>query len=282
MFCSHEFSLDPFCRSQNSTGFLFSNKENEAGHVEIVESNIKHQVPVANLGSRAPVKSKNNKQERDVKAFNEFVIRTFEKFESYVLIQSGRWKLISSTLLDEIAALNSKLDSIVDLNTVRQIPEEVLNQSFQINECLLVYCSNILEESSQNLRNLTADEIGFVKEATTSFSLICKLIYRNLVSKSLCTDERMERLTLLVCEILNKYLCMKDDPQNLGIRIRSDLAASARDFSNIQESNKNRNECKKGTRNQKELISCQILPVLVANSAKMVRHLSLLILSIKI
>ena len=94
MFCSHEFSLDPFCRSQNSTGFLFSNKENEAGHVEIVESNIKHQVPVANLGSRAPVKSKNNKQERDVKAFNEFVIRTFEKFESYVLIQSGRWKLI--------------------------------------------------------------------------------------------------------------------------------------------------------------------------------------------
>ena len=282
MFCSHEFSLDPFCRSQNSTGFLFSNKENEAGHVEIVESNIKHQVPVANLGSRAPVKSKNNKQERDLKAFNEFVIRTFEKFESYVLIQSGRWKLISSTLLDEIAALNSKLDSIVDLNTVRQIPEEVLNQSFQINECLLVYCSNILEESSQNLRNLTGDEIGFVKEATTSFSLICKLIYRNLVSKSLCTDERMERLTLLVCEILNKYLCMKDDPQNLGIRIRSDLAASARDFSNIQESNKNRNECEKGTRNQKELISCQILPVLVANSAKMVRHLSLLILSIKI
>ena len=92
----------------------------------------------------------------------------------------------------------------------------------------------------------------------------------------------MERLTLLVCEILNKYLCMKDDPQNLGIRIRSDLAASARDFSNIQESNKNRNECEKGTRNQKKMISCQILPVLVANSAKMVHHLSLLILSIKI
>lgn len=232
------------------------------------------------MGSHAAVRSKSNKREGDSQAFNDFVTRIFEKFEPYIPIQSRGWKLITSTLVDEIAALNSKLDSIIGLNEVNKISEEVLDQSFQINECLLVYFSNVLKESSQNLRNLTDEEMIFAREATVSFSLICKVIYGNLISKSLCTDERIERMTLLVCEILNKYLSMKVDPQTLSSSFRTNFAAST-----VQESDKNGNEREKGVVNpriRQNLMPCHILPDLVANSAKMVHHLSLLILTIKI
>ncbi|CAL6299422.1 unnamed protein product [Bathycoccus prasinos] len=267
-------------QGQNLNKSIHLPLKDEGAHAEICASNVKHQVPVANMGSHAAVRSKSNKREGDLQAFNDFVTRIFEKFEPYIPIQSRGWKLITSTLVDEIAALNSKLDSIIGLNEVNKISEEVLDQSFQINECLLVYFSNVLKESSQNLRNLTDEEMIFAREATVSFSLICKVIYGNLISKSLCTDERIERMTLLVCEILNKYLSMKVDPQTLSSSFRTNFAAST-----VQESDKNGNEREKGVVNpriRQNLIPCHILPDLVANSAKMVHHLSLLILTIKI
>ena len=255
--------------------------------MESLDSKANHKVFVTDLGSKAAVTS-NRKEERDLKAFNEFVTHIFEKIEPYVLIQNRGWKFMTLTLVNEIAALNSKLESMIGSNEVDKIHEEILDQSLQINECLLVYFSNLLKESTQNLRNLTDEEMIYAKEATISFSLMCRLIYGNLSSKTSCTDERMERMTSLVCEILNRYLSIKADQQTLRSRSRLDFPASTLDISPVQGSNKNvkeRGKGGKGNGNQKlcqKLISCHDVPDLVANSAKMVHDLSTLILAFKI
>jgi len=274
----HLFSL-AFTRKIKQNLTNVNRKQNEVRCIDNQKRKVIHQFSAAFLSPLSTILNESvretNELERELKDFNEIVSILFEKVNLTEPDIKKKNDFLSSNFLEAFSVLNSRLNSIFHLQSASQISEEILRQCFEIIGYLLTYCSYLLQNT---FHGHSMEEFKFIIETMVSSSLICRLICDDSISKSLFTDERIERLCSFLSEILIKVLDLNyNDPQKIKCM---DNASESPEIHNLYLS--------KGKKDNKLLKDEQnsnfrrILEDFLANTANMIHYFSLLVVAVKV